>query len=140
MLVLMLGELDYQDKLFPKNTLINLTKKKADGVSEYIGVSESEDDFLQFAGEFDIDFLWLISHKLEGTAHFFFAAYIILFSIIIMNLLIGLAVSDIKTLMESASRGSIISQIQLVNDMMDLRSTPIYRFCVPAFIKQLFEG
>ena len=57
-----------------------------------------------------------------------------------MNLLIGLAVSDIKTLMESASRQSIITQIQLVNDMMDMRSTLIYRFCVPEFIKQLFEG
>ena len=56
MLVLMLGELDYQDKLFPKNNLINLTKKKADGVVEYIGVSESEDDFLQFAGGFENDF------------------------------------------------------------------------------------
>ena len=79
-------------------------------------------------------------HNLAGTAHFFFAAYVILFSIIIMNLLIGLAVSDIKTLMESASRRSIISQINLVNDMMDMRSTLIYRFCVPEFIKQLFEG
>ena len=57
-----------------------------------------------------------------------------------MNLLIGLAVSDIKTLMESASRGSIITQIQLVNDMMDMRSTLFYKYCVPAFIKQLFEG
>ena len=78
--------------------------------------------------------------KLAGTAHFFFAACIILFSIIIMNLLIGLAVSDIKTLMESASRESTISQIHLVNDMMDLRSTITYRVCVPEFIKQLFEG
>ena len=76
----------------------------------------------------------------SGTAHFFFAAYVILFSIIIMNLLIGLAVSDIKTLMESAARRSIISQINLVNDMMDMRSTLIYRFCAPAFVKQLFEG
>ena len=65
------------------------------------------------------------------------AAYVILFSIIIMNLLIGLAVSDIKTLIESASRRSVISQIQLINDMMDLRSTPIYRFCVPTFVKEL---
>ena len=82
----------------------------------------------------------IFKYKHAGTAHFFFAAYIILFSIIIMNLLIGLAVSDIGALMESASRGSIISQINLVNDMMDLRSTITYRFCVPEFIKQLFEG
>ena len=57
-----------------------------------------------------------------------------------MNLLIGLAVSDIKTLMENASRGSILTQIELVNDMMNLKSSPIYKFCVPAYIKQLFEG
>ena len=83
---------------------------------------------------------WIFQWELAGTTHFFFAAYIILFSIILMNLLIGLAVSDIKTLMESASRESIIRQITLVNDMMDLRSTIAYRFCVPEFIKQLFEG
>ena len=57
-----------------------------------------------------------------------------------MNLLIGLAVSDIKTLMENASRRSIITQIELVNDMMNLKLTPIYKFGVPAYIKQLFEG
>ena len=82
----------------------------------------------------------IFQRDLAGTTHLFFAAYIILFSIILMNLLIGLAVSDIKTLMESASRESIIRQITLVNDMMDLRSTITYRFCVPEFIKQLFEG
>ena len=52
MLVLMLGELNYNDKLFPKNTFINLTKIKEDGKSEYIGVAESKDEFLQFAGDF----------------------------------------------------------------------------------------
>ena len=52
MLVLMLGELNYNDKLFPENTFINLTKIKEDGKSEYIGVAESKDEFLQFAGDF----------------------------------------------------------------------------------------
>ena len=51
MLVLMLGELNYNDKLFPENTFINLTKIKEDGKSEYIGVAESKDEFLQFAGD-----------------------------------------------------------------------------------------
>ena len=82
----------------------------------------------------------IFQRKLAGTTHFFFAAYIILFSIILMNLLVGLAVSDIGALMQSASREAIIRQINLVNDMMDLRSTITYRFCVPEFMKQLFEG
>lgn len=125
MLVWMLGELEYADKIFPEDVKQNLTKQGDKGDEKhYVGTEESEEVYLQFA----------------GTAHFFFAAYVILFSIIIMNLLIGLAVSDIKTLMESASRGSIITQIQLINDMMDMRSTLIYKYCVPAYIKQLFEG
>ena len=56
MLVWMLGELEYADKLFPEDSKINLTKKRGkddDGneVSNYIGVLESETEYLQFAGE-----------------------------------------------------------------------------------------
>ena len=53
MMVMMLGELNYRVKLFPENTFINLTKIKEDGVQDqYIGVSESEEDYLQFPGEY----------------------------------------------------------------------------------------
>ena len=78
--------------------------------------------------------------NLSGTAHFFFAAYVILFSIVIMNLLIGLAVSDISALMQNAKRGSIICQIDMIHDMMDMRATAIYRNCVPSILKKLFDG
>ena len=70
----------------------------------------------------------------------FFAGYVLLFSIVIMNLLIGLAVSDIRALMEIARRESIISQINMINEMMDLRSTFIYKHCVPKWTKNIFEG
>ena len=56
-----------------------------------------------------------------------------------MNLLIGLAVSDIGALMEIARRESIISQINLINEMMDHRTSYIYNFFVPKCIKNLFE-
>ena len=57
MMVMMLGELNYRVKLFPENTFINLTKIKEDGVQDqYIGVSESEEDYLQFPGEYSYDF------------------------------------------------------------------------------------
>ena len=55
MLVWMLGELEYADKLFPEDSKINLTKKHLDDngtdVSNYIGVLESETEYLQFAGK-----------------------------------------------------------------------------------------
>ena len=74
-----------------------------------------------------------------GTAHLFFAAYVLLFSIVIMNLLIGLAVSDIGALMEIARKESIVSQINMINEMMDHRTSFIYNFFVPKCIKKLFE-
>ena len=74
-----------------------------------------------------------------GTAHLFFAVYVLLFSIVIMNLLIGLAVSDIRALMEIARRESIISQINMINEMMDRRTTFVYKYFIPQCIKKLFE-
>ena len=55
MLVWMLGELEYADKLFPEDTVINLSKKKTTDengtvLSNYVGESDSEKEFLQFAG------------------------------------------------------------------------------------------
>ena len=70
----------------------------------------------------------------------FFAAYVLLFSIVIMNLLIGLAVSDIGALMESARQESIISQINMINEMSDRRNTIAYKYCLPQCVKKLFEG
>ena len=57
MMVMMLGELNYRAKMFPENTFINLTKIEEHGVQDhYIGVSESEEDYLQFPGEYSYDF------------------------------------------------------------------------------------
>ena len=55
MLVWMLGELEYADKLFPEDQHIDLIKKrgKLDNgteVSNYIGELKSETTYLQFAG------------------------------------------------------------------------------------------
>ena len=56
MLVWMLGELEYADKLFPEDVKLNLLKKvvELNGTNEkhYTGIEESEDGYLQFAGNF----------------------------------------------------------------------------------------
>ena len=68
MLVMMLGELEYVDKIFPQKTHIVLKKNKTlasatsndlmedmfdkdEYISTYIGESEDQKDFLQFAGK-----------------------------------------------------------------------------------------
>ena len=68
MLVMMLGELEYVDKIFPQKTEIVLKKNKTlasttsnnlkedmfdkdDYISTYFGESEDHKDFLQFAGK-----------------------------------------------------------------------------------------
>ena len=76
---------------------------------------------------------------LLGTAHFFFAAYVALFSIVIMNLLIGLAVTDIDVLMKKARRKNIIARIDLIYDMMEIRVTKVYKYCAPKCLKKVFE-
>ena len=55
MLVWMLGELEYADKMFPEDTKLNLTKERLtdeDGeeISHYVGYDDSEEGYLQFAG------------------------------------------------------------------------------------------
>ena len=68
MLVMMLGELEYVDKIFPQKTEIVLKKNKTlasttsndlmedmfdkdEYISTYYGESEDHKDFLQFAGK-----------------------------------------------------------------------------------------
>ena len=56
MLVMMLGELNYQPKLFPESTKIILNKTMENGVPGYIGEPESKEEYLQFPGDFKINF------------------------------------------------------------------------------------
>ena len=54
MLVMMLGELEYADKIFPETTRIVLRKKIEDiddNIPTYIGESDDEKHFLQFSGD-----------------------------------------------------------------------------------------
>ena len=152
MLLMMLGDINI-GMIFPTQTRIILEKHqqlKEDAVSDkddsdsyYGGNSDDEKNYLQFSGDskypcFKFLFNMVILH-ITGTAHFFFAAYVAIFSIVIMNLLIGLAVADIDALMKKARRENIISQIELIYDMMEIRVTPIYRYCAPECLKTLYE-
>merc|ERR1740129_5049 len=57
-----------------------------------------------------------------------------------MNLLIGLAVTDIDVLMKKARRKNIIARIDLIYDMMEIRVTKVYNYCAPKCLKKVFES
>ena len=81
---MMLGEVDYEDLYYPESqTLVNLT------------TITSEDAPQPF----------------RGTAHLVVFLFIFLVSIILMNLLVGLAVSDIQGLAKSAKLNQLIQQV-----------------------------
>ena len=108
-------------------TICNFQVKIIIWIFEYV----ANDQEIYFPEKLNIHYI--------GTAQVFFIAYVLLFSIVIMNLLIGLSVSDIADLKEKAQKASIISQIKMINGLMHLRTTVVYRYCVPSNIQKIFE-
>jgi len=122
LLVWMLGELEYKDGFYPEDEEINLERDE-NGTLTGKGTIDGVATHLQF----------------PGTAHLFIAAYVLFFSITAMNLLVGLAVSDIDRLLKGAKMETLKSQINLIYDVLNFRCTPVYQYLVPQNMKVKFE-
>ena len=108
----MLGEIDYEDLYYPQKQIVqNLTEI----------VSQSE------------------HQAFPGTAHFLVLLFIFLASIILMNLLVGLAVSDIQGLAKSAKLNQLIQQVELIHYMEGWLSNPLLRFAPIMMQKYLMD-
>ena len=109
---MMLGEIDYEDLYYPQKQIVkNLTEI----------VSESE------------------HQAFPGTAHFLVLLFIFLASIILMNLLVGLAVSDIQGLSKSAKLNQLIQQVELISYMEGWLSSPMFGLA-PARIQKYLRS
>ena len=73
---MMLGEIEYEDLYYPDNLKLNLTLNRT------LGTGDIEEE--------------IESQSFKGSAQFMVILFVILASMIIMNLLIGLAVSNIQ--------------------------------------------
>ena len=113
---MMLGEIDYEDLYYPqKQTIKNHT--------------EIVDDYENQA--------------FPGTAHLLVLCFIFLVSIILMNLLVGLAVSDIQGLSKSAKLNQLVQQVELINYMEGWLFSPIFRWSpenVKKFLRSKLQG
>ncbi|XP_063220667.1 transient receptor potential channel pyrexia-like [Bacillus rossius redtenbacheri] len=65
------------------------------------------------------------------TSHVLFAAFVILVTVILTNLLVGLAVSDIQGLQQSAGLDRLVRQAQLVAHLESMLFSRLLR-CLPA--------
>ena len=108
---MMLGELNYQDMYYPTKQFITL------------GEIEEEVEKQQF----------------PGTAQMIFIIFVLVFSIVIMNLLVGLAVSDISALWRKGQRDQLIARIELINYVESACSSKMFQF-LPMSLQDLFKN
>ena len=113
---MMLGEVDYEALYYPEQAILkpnNLTNK-TEIVSETTG------------------------QVLPGTAQLLVFLFIFLVSIILMNLLVGLAVSDIQGLSKSAKLEQLLQQVELINIMESWLHSPVF-FVLPEMLKMFLR-
>ena len=99
-LVMMLGEINYQDLYFSTDEKVNLTTGEI-----------SEDPVYQ---------------HFPATAHFTLVLFILVFCLVIMNLLVGLAVSDIHFLLKSGKREQLLARVELISSVETFGKTKLF--------------
>merc|ERR1719219_405835 len=102
-LVMMLGEINYTDLYYPSDQNFAFSFNKTSGAGD---ISEA-DSFQQF----------------PVTAHI---TFILVFCLVIMNLLVGLAVSDITKLTKTGKRDQLLAQVELICSVESFRNTKLY--------------
>ena len=91
----MTGEIEYESLIYPTSLLINGT------INETIinGTIEEVPEYNHF----------------PGIAHVIILCFILFISLVMTNLLVALAVNDVKSLAKTAKHDQLISQVELIN-------------------------
>ena len=105
-LVMMLGEINYSDFYYPTDQNFTFTFRETGGA----GMISQVDGFQHF----------------PGTAHFILVVFILVFCLVIMNLLVGLAVSDIRLLTKTGKREQLVAQVELICSVESFRNTKLF--------------
>ena len=114
---MMLGEVDYEALYYPDNQF--LSNKTERNLTEIVSEVEGQ--------------------LFPVTAHLLVFLFIFLVSIILMNLLVGLAVSDIQGLSKSAKLEQLIQQVELINYMEKWLHSPVFSV-LPDVIKRFLRN
>ena len=118
-LVMMLGEIGYTDLQFPSEQMVKLNLTNNDGIGTI--------------GEVDV------LPQFPVTAHLTLILFILVFCLVIMNLLVGLAVSDITKLTKSGKRDQLVAQVELICSVESFRNTKLYSL-LPDTLQSKLKG
>ena len=111
-LVMMLGEINYTDLQFPTDQVLNKTT----------GYILEEDVYPQF----------------PVTAHFTLILFILMFCLVTMNLLVGIAVSDISQLVKTSKRDQLMAQVELANAVGNICKMNMFKY-FPERLQNIFK-
>ena len=108
---MMTGEIEYNDLYYPQKQILNFTATNSSG-----GV---------FQGVGDIEEV-TEPQFFPVTAHAILTAFILIISIVIMNLLFGMAVSDVQELYKMSRLHQSIQQVHLISYMESMLTSPLF--------------
>ena len=108
---MMTGEFDYEDLMYPTSQRI-----------ENNTISDSVD-----------------YNYFPGLSHITILLFIVLVSVVMMNLLVALAVNDMKKLAKNAKRDQLYSQVELISYMERLESLWIFQRILPKNFQDFFR-
>ena len=75
-----------------------------------------------------------------GLAHISVLAFIIFVGVVMMNLLVAIAVNDIKELSKTAKRDQLLSQAELINYMERIHGFWVFQKLLPSKIQDWFKA
>ena len=113
-LVMMLGEIEYLDLQFPQDLTISLNKTN--------GKIDEEAAFPVF----------------PITAHVALLLFILACCLVVMNLLVGIAVSDINELLKTSKIDQLVDRVELACSVLDFRKTITFK-CLPKYFQGIFS-
>ena len=113
---MMLGEVDYEALYYPDHAI--LKENNITNITEIVRETEGQ--------------------LLPVTAHILVFLFLFLVSVILMNLLVGLAVSDIQGLSKSAKLEQLLQQVELINIMESWLHSPVF-FVLPEMLKMFLR-
>ena len=75
-----------------------------------------------------------------GISHLTVLGFIVSVGVVMMNLLVAIAVNDIKQLSKTAKRDQLMSQAELINYMERILGFWVFRKLLPSKIQDLFKA
>ena len=124
-LVMMTGEFEYVELMYPETagTLERSVLEVNASVSR-LGTIHKEMKYNHF----------------PGISHLAVLGFIISVGVVMMNLLVAIAVNDIKQLSKTAKRDQLMSQAELINYMERILGFWVFRKLLPSKIQDLFKA